>query len=199
MIQIWSQIARGVARAVWDRISVRPPALRSKSFQRGAQQSQIRVPRCVRSKVPFVTGRQEARELPWLGAIDGGEGVGRIQPWPATAACLQLRRHNRITKQPSPKSLICILFGLGRQFANSSGHSVTISWTRAPGIACTRAFLGPFARRRSRVSSRPDVDVPTLTRELHPGLGHPSCTRLAPSRVRRSLCLTPHWLIDGFA
>ena len=194
MIQIWSQIARVEARAVWDRISVRPPALRSKSFQRGAQQSQIRVPRCVGSKVPFVTGRQEARELPWLGALDGGEGVGRIQPWPATAACLQLRRHNRITKPQKLDLHFC-----SAPYANSSGHSVTISWTRAPGIACTRAFLGPFARRRSGVASRPDVDVPTLTRQLHPGLGHPSCTRLAPSRVRRSLCLTPRWLIDGFA
>ena len=145
-------------------------------------------------KVPFVTGRQEARDLPWLGALDGGEGVGRIQPWPATAACLQLRRHNRTTKPQKLDLHFC-----SAPYANSSGHFVTISWTRAPGIACTRAFLGPFARRRSGVSSRPDVDVPTFAREPRPGLGHPSCTRLAPSRVRRSPCLTPHWLIDGFA
>ena len=118
-----------------------------------------------------------------------GRDVGG--PSSGLCVCVQLRRHNQA---PKARFAFC-----SAPYTISSGHFVTISWTRAPGIACTRAFLGPFARRRSRVSSRPDVDVPTLAREPRPGLGHPSCTRLAPSRVRRSPCLTPHWLIDGFA
>jgi len=60
--------------------------------------------------------------------------------------CVQLRRHNQA---PKARFAFC-----AAPYTNSSGHFVTISWTRAPGIACPRAFLEPFARRRSRVSSR---------------------------------------------